>query len=103
MILALPLLVIAAIGIKLTSPGPVFYRARRIARDRRRPSHSRTAIAHAERRRSDGYQGREFTMYKFRTMRVESGGAASPITALNDSRIFPFGTFLRATKIDELP
>ena len=42
-------------------------------------------------------------MYKFRTMRVATGGVASPITALNDSRVFPFGAFLRATKIDELP
>jgi lipopolysaccharide/colanic/teichoic acid biosynthesis glycosyltransferase len=56
-----------------------------------------------ERRRQDGYRGREFTMYKFRTMRVHTSDAANPITALNDSRVFPFGAFLRATKIDELP
>jgi lipopolysaccharide/colanic/teichoic acid biosynthesis glycosyltransferase len=42
-------------------------------------------------------------MYKFRTMSVSSAGAANPITARNDSRVFAFGAFLRATKIDELP
>ena len=40
-------------------------------------------------------------MYKFRTMRVSAN--ASSITAASDSRVFPFGAFLRATKIDELP
>jgi lipopolysaccharide/colanic/teichoic acid biosynthesis glycosyltransferase len=42
-------------------------------------------------------------MYKFRTMRVDHGGGAPSITAANDPRVFPFGAFLRATKIDELP
>jgi lipopolysaccharide/colanic/teichoic acid biosynthesis glycosyltransferase len=98
-----PLLLIAAIGIKLTSPGPILYRAPRIARDRRRrPSDRRSKVRDSE-RRQDGYWGREFTMYKFRTMRIASSGAGTPITARNDSRVFPFGAFLRATKIDELP
>jgi lipopolysaccharide/colanic/teichoic acid biosynthesis glycosyltransferase len=101
---ATPLLLIAAIGIKLTSPGPVFYRARRIGRDLRRSRiDTRTAADKVERRRHDAYRGREFTMYKFRTMRVDSGQNSSPITAARDSRVFPFGAFLRATKIDELP
>ena len=42
-------------------------------------------------------------MYKFRTMRLDTADQTKPITALNDSRVFPFGAFLRATKIDELP
>jgi lipopolysaccharide/colanic/teichoic acid biosynthesis glycosyltransferase len=99
-----PLLLLAAIGIKLTSRGPVFYRATRIARDRRRGgSDTRPPAEMIERRRQDGYRGREFTMYKFRTMRVETGSNGSPITAARDARVFPFGAFLRATKIDELP
>jgi lipopolysaccharide/colanic/teichoic acid biosynthesis glycosyltransferase len=61
------------------------------------------AVHLPERRHADGYHGREFTMYKFRTMRVDAGGAAKPITAPDDARVFPFGAFLRATKIDELP
>jgi lipopolysaccharide/colanic/teichoic acid biosynthesis glycosyltransferase len=101
---ATPLLLIAAVGIKLTSPGPVFYRAKRIGRDLRRSrSDTRPAANLIERRRQDGYYGREFTMYKFRTMRADSGLNSSPITAASDSRVFPFGAILRATKIDELP
>jgi lipopolysaccharide/colanic/teichoic acid biosynthesis glycosyltransferase len=104
LILCSPLLILAAIGIKLTDPGPVFYKARRIARDRRRArADRRSAPRDSDRRRQDGYWGREFTMYKFRTMRIAPSGGASPITARNDSRVFPFGAFLRATKIDELP
>jgi lipopolysaccharide/colanic/teichoic acid biosynthesis glycosyltransferase len=99
-----PILLVAAIGIKLTSSGPILYRAQRIASDRRR-SHSdrRSKLRDPERRRRDGYWGREFTMYKFRTMRVTANDAANPVAGPNDSRVFPFGRFLRATKIDELP
>jgi lipopolysaccharide/colanic/teichoic acid biosynthesis glycosyltransferase len=84
-----PLLVVAAVGTKLTSQGPVLYRARRIGLDRRRQ------------RRNGPYSGREFTMYKLRTMHVDAGGAA--ITASDDPRVFVWGRVLRATKIDELP
>jgi len=100
---ATPLLVIAAIGIKLTSPGPILYRAKRIGRDLRRSRVEAGVTVQRERRRQDGYRGREFTMFKFRTMRVDTSQTASPITAASDSRVFPFGAFLRATKIDELP
>jgi lipopolysaccharide/colanic/teichoic acid biosynthesis glycosyltransferase len=97
-----PLLLIAAIGIRLTSRGPILYRAPRIGRDRRRRPSDAGSIARVPERRREGYLGREFTLYKFRTMHVRTcvGG---PITAQNDSRVFPFGALLRATKIDELP
>jgi lipopolysaccharide/colanic/teichoic acid biosynthesis glycosyltransferase len=97
-----PVLLVAAVGIRLTSPGPILYRARRIGRDRRqRPSG--TPATTSDRRRSAGYHGREFIMYKFRTMRVATDNGGPLITAANDARISPFGAFLRATKIDELP
>jgi lipopolysaccharide/colanic/teichoic acid biosynthesis glycosyltransferase len=85
LVLTAPLIGLAAIGIKLTDPdgGPVFYRARRV-----------------------GYLGREFTMFKLRTMRQEQNGngADGPrITGARDPRIFPFGNLLRRSKIDELP
>jgi len=79
LVLVSPLLLAAATGIRLTSPGPVFYLAMRVGRG-----------------------GRPFKMFKFRTMRPDSH-KGSPITAPNDDRIFPFGRFLRGTKIDELP
>jgi len=81
LVLTAPLLGLAAIGIKLTDPGPVFYRARRM-----------------------GYLGREFTMYKLRTMRHAPETDGGPlITAVRDDRVYPFGRLLRRTKIDELP
>ncbi|MEX2156251.1 MAG: sugar transferase [Gemmatimonadales bacterium] len=79
LIVSAPLLGLAAIGIKLTDPGPVFYRARRM-----------------------GYLGRQFTMYKLRTMRHRAHGGAR-ITGHGDARISPLGRILRRTKIDELP
>jgi len=103
LIALVPLFVFGAIGVKLTSPGPIFYRAQRIARDRRRPGFNCRSKLNPERRRKGSNWGREFTMYKFRSMRVAHSDVASPITARNDPRVFPFGKFLRATKIDELP
>jgi len=84
LVLAAPLLGLAALGIKLTDPGPVLFRARRV-----------------------GYLGRQFTMYKLRTMRHarsrQTGGGGARITAHRDPRVFGFGRLLRRTKIDELP
>lgn len=79
LVVTAPILAVAAIGIRLSSPGPVLYRARRAGRD-----------------------GRPFIMYKLRTMHV-TRGLGSRITAPADRRVFPFGRLLRVTKIDELP
>lgn len=73
-----PVLALAAIGVRLSSNGPIFFRAQRVGRG-----------------------GIPFKMLKFRTMHVHSGGPV--ITSHGDSRIFPFGSFLRKSKIDELP
>src|SRR5437870_13224352 len=77
--LAAPLLAAAAIGIRLSSPGPVLYRPRRVGRN-----------------------GAGFTMYKLRTMHQREG-PASPITRRNDPRVVPYGAWLRPTKIDDPP
>ena len=79
-LLAVPLMAFAAVGIRLSGPGPILYRAPRA-----------------------GVGGRTFTMFKLRTMRVDQPGTGSPITSGHDPRVFPFGAFLRHTKIDELP
>lgn len=80
LLLALPVLGLAALGIKLSSPGPVLFRTRRVGKD-----------------------GRQFVMLKLRTMHQDHGGVKSRITGVADPRIFPFGQFLRRTKVDELP
>jgi lipopolysaccharide/colanic/teichoic acid biosynthesis glycosyltransferase len=75
-----PLFLLAAVGIWLSSPGPILYRAKRV-----------------------GIGGKIFVMYKFRTMHVNQEPAGSCITAQNDARVFSFGSWLRRLKIDELP
>jgi lipopolysaccharide/colanic/teichoic acid biosynthesis glycosyltransferase len=79
LILSAPLWLVAAIGIALSSPGPIFYHATRIGRG-----------------------GKPFRMAKFRTMTVGTTGQ-SEITAPRDSRVFPLGRVIRLLKIDELP
>lgn len=74
-----PIMLIAAIGIKISSKGPIFYKAKRM-----------------------GKGMKPFEVYKFRTMHVNADQKGS-ITATNDSRIFKFGNLLRKLKIDELP
>ena len=76
-----PVMLACAIGIKVTSPGPMFYRQPR-----------------------QGFKGREFMIYKFRTMHPTDSKALAPkLTERNDPRIFPFGAKLRKTSLDELP
>ena len=79
LIVAAPFLALAAVGIRLSSPGPVLYRARRIGRG-----------------------GEPFIMYKLRTMHV-APAQVSRITGRDDPRVFPLGRWLRRTKVDELP
>lgn len=74
-----PALIVGAVGVKLGSTGPIFYLAKR-----------------------GGRGGKPFAMYKFRTMHVRSE-SDSAITAPGDTRVFPFGAFMRKVKIDELP
>lgn len=78
-LLLAPVFLAAAVAIRITSPGPVLYQARRTGRG-----------------------GADFAMYKFRTMHVVQQ-SHSVITGTHDARIFPVGRILRATKIDELP
>lgn len=76
--LSAPIMAAAAILIKLDSRGPVFFRQKRV-----------------------GQSGKDFTIFKFRTMANASKG--SLVTASNDKRVTPIGRFLRKSKIDELP
>ena len=78
-VLTSPLWILAIIGIEVSDPGPIFYKARRF-----------------------GKENRLFTMFKFRSMRVQRDADESSLRA-DVSRIFPFGNFMRRSKIDELP
>lgn len=78
-ILTSPIMIIAAIGVKISSPGPVLFRQTRV-----------------------GAMGRKFRMLKFRSMRINSESKTAWTTG-TDTRKTRFGTFLRKTAIDELP
>ncbi len=79
-ILLTPLYICLAIGVKRSSPGPVFYRQERI-----------------------GYLGKPFNIIKFRSM-CENAEADGPmLSSQNDSRITPFGKFMRQYRLDETP
>jgi lipopolysaccharide/colanic/teichoic acid biosynthesis glycosyltransferase len=80
LIVLAPVLLVAAVGIRLSDPGPILYRGPRV-----------------------GYRRKPFPMYKLRTMRVNQAGFQSAITAQHDPRVFPFGALLRRSKVDELP
>ena len=79
LIVLFPVLLIAIVGIYISSPGPVLFKAIRV-----------------------GKGGRLFKMYKFRSMHLNNE-KGHMITLRTDNRIFPFGRFIRKAKIDELP
>ena len=79
-ILISPLLLAIAIGVKLSSPGPVLFKQRR-----------------------NGLDGHEIVVYKFRSMRTMEDGEVVRQATRNDPRVTPFGGFLRRTSFDELP
>ncbi len=81
LVLASPAMLLIAIGVKLSSPGPILYRQTRV-----------------------GWNGKEFTMLKFRTMPVDVEKETGPVWAkAGERRATPFGQFLRKTSLDELP
>ena len=82
-IVSSPLWLISVIGIKVSSPGPVFYKSYRVCKD-----------------------NKPLTMYKFRTMhffKPQHNGQRSEGSFVENTRIFKFGYFMRKVKIDELP
>ncbi len=79
-VVASPVMIAAAVAIKLTNQGPVFFKQRRY-----------------------GLNGEVIEVLKFRSMRVEEDGAVVKQATKNDDRITPVGRFIRRTSIDELP
>jgi lipopolysaccharide/colanic/teichoic acid biosynthesis glycosyltransferase len=81
LVLTLPVLLVAAIAIRLDSTGPIFYTQERV-----------------------GLRGKRFVIYKLRTMRIDAEFIGGPQWAsLNDARVTRIGGFLRRMRIDELP
>jgi lipopolysaccharide/colanic/teichoic acid biosynthesis glycosyltransferase len=99
LMIAAPLMLLAAIAIKLDSRGPLIFKQKRVGLDRRG---SRGPGSENRRRQSD-MGGRVFTMYKFRTMTHQPDGAKEQWATKQDMRVTRVGRFLRATRIDELP
>ncbi|STO31277.1 Putative colanic biosynthesis UDP-glucose lipid carrier transferase [Fusobacterium necrogenes] len=79
-VLALPVIFIAAIIVRVESPGPVIYSQNRV-----------------------GENGKEFKVHKFRSMRNDAEKDGAKWAQLNDPRVTKFGNFMRKTRIDELP
>ena len=80
LLLISPLLAVIALGVKLSSPGPVLFRQRRY-----------------------GLNGQEVVVYKFRSMTVTEDGPVVKQATKNDARVTRFGAFIRRTSLDELP
>jgi putative colanic acid biosysnthesis UDP-glucose lipid carrier transferase len=80
LVLISPLLLVLAIGVKMSSPGPIIFKQRR-----------------------NGLDGEEIEVYKFRSMRAMDNGTVVKQATKNDPRITPFGAFIRRTSLDELP
>lgn len=99
LVILAPIMALVAIAIKLTSSGPVFYVQTRVGMDRRR----RSATAVFDRRLSN-VGGRAFRIIKFRSMRVDAEQGTGAVWATkSDPRVTPVGSFLRKTRLDELP
>ncbi len=99
LIASLPLLLIIALLVKLTSRGPVFYTQVRVGLDRRLPVDG----IQNQRRESD-IGGQPFTIYKFRTMSVDAEAHSGAVWAQQrDPRVTPIGRLLRQYRLDELP
>ncbi len=75
-----PVFLVTAIGVKLSSRGPVFYKHERI-----------------------GLHGKPFMMHKFRSMYVDAEKNGPQLSCENDPRVTPFGRFMRKVRLDEIP
>jgi sugar transferase (PEP-CTERM system associated) len=80
LVLAAPVILLAALLVRLESPGPVLYSQKRV-----------------------GLNNREFTLYKIRSMRQDAERGQAVWAARNDPRVTAVGRFLRKTRLDELP
>jgi lipopolysaccharide/colanic/teichoic acid biosynthesis glycosyltransferase len=92
-----PVMLATAVAVRLTSRGPVIYKQTRVGVDRR-GGHSPNPKV----RRAHDIGGKPFSIYKFRTMRFESGGS-QVWASKDDNRITSVGRVMRKYRLDELP
>ena len=99
LVILMPVLFLIALAVKLTSRGPVLYTQERVGLDRRNGGRDGSQ---PQRRRDLG--GQPFTIYKFRTMRVDAERESGAVwAAQNDPRVTPVGRLLRQYRLDEIP
>ncbi len=80
LVLALPFMLLVALAVRLDSPGPIFFRQERVGR-----------------------RGREFTVWKFRSMRTDAEDGGARWAVEGDTRVTRVGRLIRKTRLDELP
>jgi lipopolysaccharide/colanic/teichoic acid biosynthesis glycosyltransferase len=98
-IILLPVMLLVAILVRVTSQGPVLYTQTRVGLDRRK-----VAVNAQNHRRERNLGGRPFTIYKFRTMRVDAEHGSGAVWAQqSDPRVTSIGRLLRQYRLDELP
>jgi len=78
--ICLPFIPFIVLAVRLSSPGPIFFRQTRV-----------------------GLRGRPFSVIKFRTMRQDAEAKGAVWAAKNDPRVTPLGRFMRRTRLDEIP
>lgn len=99
LMVAMPVVIITALLISLTSRGPVFYTQVRVGIDRR---WNRTRALNE--RRSEDLGGTPFTIYKFRSMRVDAEASGQAVWAkVDDDRVTAVGRIIRKIRVDEIP
>ena len=111
LLLLAPVMLLVALAVRLTSPGPMLFRQirtglnLRTSRDRRADA----AVSNGNRRQlsNDRRQatcyGKPFVLYKFRTMRIDAEKNGAQFATKGDPRVTSIGRFLRKTRLDELP
>jgi len=80
LLICLPFIPFLILAVRLSSPGPIFFRQTRV-----------------------GLGGRHFSVFKFRTMRQDAEAQGAVWATKNDSRVTPLGRFMRKTRLDEIP
>jgi lipopolysaccharide/colanic/teichoic acid biosynthesis glycosyltransferase len=99
LVVASPVMLVFAVLVKLTSPGPIFYTQTRVGLDRRRTPRGPGSYD----RRTRDVGGKPFIILKFRTMRTGAEKNGAVWAARRDPRVTPVGSIMRKYRIDEFP